>query len=300
MKETIFITGGDGFLGKILTSKLENMNHTVHTFDLTNGEDILNIDQLFQKLQKSGAKKLIHLAAIADLYIMKNNPETSNKVNIQGTQNVIHVCDQLGVTCYFSSTCCCYGNHHSIEPSHEESPLNPTEIYAISKMKGEEIIKKGKSFCILRLATFYGPTMRSSIVQSVFLRAVMENKDLQIHGDGKQTRTYTHVEDIASGIIIVVLNEKVIPVVNISVDKSYSVLEVAEFAQKIVGNKVNMIHGKDREGQIFREEIDNTLLKSLGWKPKFDLFEGMMDTFEGLKRYSKWEINMINMDVRFY
>jgi UDP-glucose 4-epimerase len=284
MSETIFVTGGDGFLGRLLKAKLESMNHVVITFDLTANEDILNYDQLFHKLKLSGAKKLIHLAAIADLYIMKSNPDNSNKVNIEGTQNVMRVCDELGVTCFFSSTCCCYGNSdHSSGPSHEQSPLNPTEIYAESKMKGEEIVKKGKSFCIMRLATFYGPTMRSSLVQSVFLRAVMKNEDIQIHGDGMQTRTYTHVDDIVSGIITVVLSEKVFPIVNISNDKSYSVLDVAEFSQKIVGKKVNMVHVKDREGQIYREEIDNTLLKSLGWSPTYDLYEGMVDTFKGFQ-----------------
>jgi nucleoside-diphosphate-sugar epimerase len=60
-------------------------------------------------------------------------------------------------------------------------------------------------------------------------------------------------------------------------------LDVAEFSQKIVGKKVNVVHVKDREGQIYREEIDNTLLKSLGWSPTYDLYEGMVDTFKGFK-----------------
>lgn len=280
--KNVLVTGGEGFLGEKLVASLRERGHTVATYDFVSGKDICNKDQFRASLAECGAKEVIHLAAQADLYKMKAHPEISEKVNIEGTRNVLSVCDELGARCLFASTCCAYGNNEC-HPSNEESPLCPTEIYAKSKKKGEAIVNEfGKPHCSLRLATFYGPTMRAALVHAVFLDRVHRGQELLVHGTGKQTRTYTHVDDVVSGIVAVLECDKYAPAVNISHDESWSVYDVAKFAMEAVGHEVPMRNVEEREGQIFTEEIDNSLLRSMGWKARWSLKEGMADSYRGM------------------
>lgn len=87
------------------------------------------------------------------------------------------------------------------------------------------------------------------------------------------------MDDVCSGIVAVLQSNKYLPVVNISTDESQSVLELARIACNVVGVEVAIIHGEDRKGQIFDEQIDNTLLKSIGWTPKYTLAEGMKHSY---------------------
>ena len=75
---------------------------------------------------------------------------------------------------------------------------------------------------------------------------------MKVHGSGKQTRTYTHVGDIVSGLVHILESEQWYPVINVSTDISYSVLEVAEMVKEVTGNIVDVVHTKDRHGQIFK------------------------------------------------
>lgn len=279
----VMVTGGEGFLGAQVVADLRSRGHECHTYDFVSGQDILDKAQFLAALVASKATSCIHLAAVADLYIMKAQPERSERINIDGTKNVIDCCVEAGVRCLFASTCCAYGNNEC-HPSNEDSPLCPTEIYAKSKKTGETFINAaGAPHTCLRLATFYGPTMRMALVMGVFLDLVHRGKDLKVHGSGLQTRTYTYVEDIVSGIRTVLENDQVhFPAVNISTDVSVNVLEVAEYAMRAVGQRVKLEHGEDRAGQIFIEEIDNTRLRSLGWKPSRTFEQGMADSYAGL------------------
>lgn len=278
--ECVLVTGGDGFLGKRLIPVLQAAGFRTATYDITKKQDILNPEQFRSAVVETGATSVIHLAAIADLYIMRNNPEQSNRINIEGTRNVVTVCNELGARMLFASTCCAYGNN-DCHPSNEDSPLCPTEVYAQSKKEGEQILSEfGAPHVSLRFATFYGPQLRMSLVVAVFLDAVHRGQAIKVHGDGLQTRTYTYVDDIVSGILTVLQNkEPYYSAVNISTDVPVSVLDVAEAAMATVGQRVDVIHTPDRPGQILREYIDNSRLCKMGWRPSRSFQQGVDDTY---------------------
>ena len=131
----------------------------------------------------------------------------------------------------------------------EESPLAPTEVYAESKAEAEQLFyDKLDKHAILRLATFYGPNMRTSLATSIFIEALKNDEQISIHGTGLQTRCYTHVEDIASGIIAVMDSNKN-GIYNISSDEEMNVIDLIEIIAGIMGKTAKTVHVGDRFGQ---------------------------------------------------
>ena len=163
--------------------------------------------------------------------------------------------------------------------------MNPTEIYAESKKISEELIRKSNcTYSLMRLATFYGPQMRKSLATHMFIEKALNNEIVTIHGNGKQTRCYTHVEDIATGIRVLLEQIKLPPIINIASNESVSVLELLDLIKQLTNKNIKTDLVTDREGQIYNSNIDCTLLKSLGWKTKWTLKEGMQQCIQYLKR----------------
>ena len=283
------ITGASGFLGKRLRRQLRQKNHEVFCYDITLGYNILFKDQLETIIKDWQPNAIIHLAACSDLNIYRQKPEVSRKVNIEGTSNILKLCEKYDVRLLFASTCCCYGNNN-VYPSNEESPLAPTEPYAISKRESEEeILKIGLPHCCMRLATFYGPEMRAALAPGVFLDKAHNNQTIKIHGDGKQTRTLTYVDDIVSGIILIAESEPKHTLLNVTTEEIVSVLDMVRIAKEVTGNHVNVEHVEDREGQIYKEVISSKRLQEMGWKPKVSFEEGMKLSYEYYKKNkNKW------------
>lgn len=270
----ILVTGSEGFLGKILTNKLLLQGHEIIPYDISLGKDILDFKQLYEDM--SNCDVCIHLAAIADLYIAEANPELTLDINVKATEKLIQFANELDVRILFSSTVCAYGNNGE-DISTESSQLAPTEVYAKSKVEAEKMFYNDlEKHCILRLATFYGPNMRESLAVSVFINSILSGKEIRIHGNGLQTRCYTHVEDICSGIITV-LNSKANGIFNISTEEETSVIELIELICKISNIEAKKILVPDRFGQIVRSKISSEKLQKLGWKPKYNIELGLLE-----------------------
>lgn len=270
----ILVTGSEGFLGKILTKKLLLEGHEIVPYDISLGKDILDFKQLYKDM--SNCDVCIHLAAIADLYIAEANPELTSEINVKATEKMIQFANELDVRILFSSTVCAYGNNGE-DISTESSQLAPTEVYAKSKVEAEKMFyNELEKHCILRLATFYGPNMRESLAVSIFINSILNDKEIKIHGNGLQTRCYTHVEDICSGIITV-LNSKANGIFNISTEEETSVIELIELICKISNREAKKIFVPDRFGQIVRSKISSEKLQKLGWKPKYNLELGLFE-----------------------
>lgn len=286
----IIVTGGTGFLGKRICRKLIIGNHTVFTYDIVDGYDILNTEQLKKIFIEFKPECIIHLAACADLNIFVKKPEISYKINVIGTRNILNLCEKYNVRLLFASTCCCYGNNDT-HPTDETSPTCPTEPYAKSKKESEkDILAVGLPHCCMRLATFYGPEMRAALAPAVFIDKCHKNETIEIHGSGKQTRTMTYVDDIVRGIVTIAESDPKYTIINVTTEEITSVMDMINHAKNITGNNVKCINVKDREGQIHEEMIYSKRLQSLGWKWETTFKEGMIKSYE----YYKNNNNMWN------
>jgi UDP-glucose 4-epimerase len=280
----IVVTGGTGFLGKRLCRKLKEHSHDIFSYDIVEGYDILNKEQLEKVFKEFKPTTIIHLAACADLNIFADKPEISHKINVIGTRNILNLCDEYKVRLLFASTCCCYGNNNT-HPTDEESPLCPTEPYAKSKQESEidiirSVANNGMHHCLMRLATFYGPEMRPALAPAIFLEKAHNNETIEIHGNGEQTRTMTFVDDIVSGIVTITESESKPLIVNVTTEETVSVLDMVRMAKEITGNDTKVVHVTDRKGQIYKEVILSKVLQSMGWKPKNTFFEGMKKSYD--------------------
>ena len=141
----------------------------------------------------------------------------------------------------------------------------------------------------MRLATFYGPEMRGALAPAIFIDKAHNNENIQIHGDGKQTRSITYVDDIISGIILIAESEPKHTIINVTRDDNINVLEMARIAKEVTGNDVEIEYVNDREGQIYKEDISSKRLQEMGWKPKVSFEEGMKLSYEYYKNNNnKW------------
>lgn len=288
----ILVTGGDGFLGKHLMMVLKAKGHVVTSYDILSGKDIFDSKQLDKAVK--GKDIVFHLAAVADLNHARANPRLAVDLNIIGTANVVEACTKHKVVLNYISTCCVYGNQ-DVHPISEKNHPRPTELYAHTKLAGEQVILGyaahfGLKYNILRVATFYGSEMRGALVQAVFLRKALKNEPLLIHGTGKQTRTYTHVADIVDGLVRVVDKGIINQIVNITSEEETSVLDLAKLAISITGSKSKLRFVKDREGQIYKEHHNTAKArKILGWEAKVALADGLKDLHEWIKNNPELE-----------
>ena len=270
----VLITGSEGFLGRALCDLIETeAEHTVLRYDIQLGQNVLDAQQL--DLAMNGVDACIHLAAVADLYIAEEDPGRTQKINVEATRRVLDACNRHDVRLLFASTACAYGNNGQ-EQSDENAPLAPTEVYASSKAAAEDLFAGLlKKHCILRQATFYGQGMRRSLATSVFLNGLLNGETLKVHGDGLQTRCYTHVDDVARGILCV-LNSQENGIFNIASEDEVSVLDLIDLLAKVTDKKPKLEFVPDRFGQIRKSNISSKRLNALGWFPKFTLEDGLI------------------------
>jgi nucleoside-diphosphate-sugar epimerase len=289
-KNKILITGGKGFLGKRLISALVKKGCKIKSFDILDGQDITKPQQIERAIKNSDI--VMHLAAVADLNYAREHPKETMDVNILGTINVLEGCRKHKKDLIFTSTCCVYGNPDT-HPVDENTFPKPTEIYAHSKLAGEHLILGyskhfGIKYNILRLATFYGPEMRSALAPYIFLSKAMKGEPIEIHGTGKQTRTFTYVDDIVDGMVAVLESGIWNEIINITTEEETSVLKLAKLAMKIVGKKVPLKFVADRPGQIKKEQILARKAKKLfDWKAKISMEEGLKLSYEWMKTLKK-------------
>ena len=205
----------------------------------------------------------------------------------------MEACARHHIPLHFVSTCCVYGNTLD-HPSHEDGIKVPTEIYAVTKLLSEDLIKEYSrwydlKYNILRYGTVYGPGMRGELAVAIFINQAMLGMPITIDGDGKQTRCQIYIDDIVDGTVKLLESGLMNRIINFTTDEELSVLEIAKIIQETVGTTNHELQFyPDRPGQIRRELIDiGYAWNTLGWWPKIDFREGVKRTVEWFREMNK-------------
>lgn len=316
----ILITGVAGFIGSNLAAELLNQGNQVVGIDnLSHGfllnlepfidhphfrffqEDICNLEAVMNAAK--GCQAIIHLAA----YKIPRYSDALDTltINAHGSENVMRAAVAYQAKLLLASTSDVYGKNPD-PPFREDSfmvigsPQVRRWAYAVSKMFEEQLAfayheRYGIDIVILRFFGGYGRNQNLSWwggPQAVFIEAALEKQPLPVHGDGKQTRSFTHVSDHVAGIIAALHNPKANNFVfNLGNTHEISIEDLAKLIWSLIWEKeepkIQYIpyetFGKYED--VLRRVPDIQLARQiLGFEPKVDLVSGLLDTIEWQKQ----------------
>ena len=293
------VTGGSGFIGSHVVDELREKEINVRVFDMvlpTLRKDveyyhgsILNLEAL--RMAMPEVDIIFHLAAVANVKDVFEEPHYSESVNTRGTINVLEAAKRSKCVkrVVYGSTVWVYGDIE-VEKVDEETPLPPpSHLYTATKIASEYYCKcysklYGLGTTILRYGVPYGPRARPEGVIPSFVEKASRGDPLTIAGDGLQYRKFVYVEDLAEGNVLALKSIAENKIYNLEGSETITIVQIAETIRKIIGN-VEITYGDKRPGDFKGKEISNRkALKEIGWKPKV--------TFEkGLRKYIEWYKN---------
>ena len=248
-------------------------NSLVETFWIVDAINIkMDVNDPALKNAVTGIDRIFHLAADISIPYSIKNPVGTYSNNVHGLLNVLEVARKSDIkNVVFSSTAAIYGLTDKVcVETDTPDPLNP---YSVSKLAGEHLMKMyhdlyGIQTASLRYFNAYGPrqsdTGQYAPVVGIFQKQKENNSALTIVGDGKQTRDFVHVYDIADANILLAESDAT-GVYNVGTGVEYSVNQIANMISDVQRNI------PPRVGEARRSLSDSSKLRSLGWEPKIKL-----------------------------
>ena len=297
--DTAVITGGAGFIGSYIAEKLvENGTDTKVIDNLVTGKkenlskcfdqdnfsfleyDLGNLNGIEDHL--GDADILFHFAADPEVRTGYSKPEDSFEQNIVNTFNLLQKIKQSKIKkIVFASSSSVYGDAKIIPTNEEYGPLSPISHYGASKLACEAMVS---SFChnyniegvILRPANVIGLRGRHGLIWDLVHKLKINQDELELLGDGKQTKSFIHISDAIDGIFFSLNNlQDKVEVFNLGSEDSVEIMDVAKIVCKNMGLneiKINLTGGVDDgrgwKGDIRIAHLDITKLKNSGWIPK--------------------------------
>ena len=291
------VTGGAGFIGSHVVDALLARGDEVHVVDsfatgkrervpaeaTLHERDIREpLDELFQDIRPEA---VFHLAAQADVRVSVERPDYDAAVNVGGTIRVLEAARPVGAQLVFSSTGgAIYGERTS--PAPEDARREPLAPYGTSKLCGEEYLATynrlyGTSHVSLRFGNVYGPRQDphgEAGVVAIFLGLLRAGTAPKIFGDGRQTRDYVYVGDVAQATLAAVGQAG--GVFNVGTGIETSVIDLFAACRTVADVEVEAEHAPARAGELQRSVLDPSLAASaLGWRPETSLDEGLRATW---------------------
>jgi UDP-glucose 4-epimerase len=316
MTDSVLITGGAGFIGRSLISKLIELNPDLHirvldNFSVGSPEDLQDVCSVqdwaggiaagvhivrgdirdFSCVQAAteGVGCIVHLAANTGVGPSVEEPRFDMESNVIGTLNMLEAARHSGVNKFvFASSGAPAG---AVEPPiHEEIAPHPVSPYGASKLAGEGYCSAyyhsfGINTIALRFGNVYGPnSAKKSSVVAKFIRQAMSDETCEIYGSGVQTRDYIYIDDLVSAIICAMQRPVGGEVFQIAVGAEVTLLELVEKIRASLiryGIDMRVTNTDLRIGDVLRNYADIRKAREvLGWEPQFDLQHGLDKTVE--------------------
>ncbi len=302
----VLVTGGAGFIGSHVVDLLLKKGYNVSIVDdlstgrvenLNTKAKFFNLDICDKKLRNVFKKEkfdfVVHHAAHINVRNSVKNPMFDANSNILGSINLLECCRDFKIRkiVYASTGGAIYGEPEYL-PADEKHPVKPLCPYGISKHVVEhylELYQKlyGINFVALRYANVYGPRqdpLGEAGVVAIFTGKYLKNEIPTIFGDGKQTRDFVYVRDVAESNLLS-LEKNISGIFNIGTGIETSVNDLSKKLEKITKSKVKAKHGSAVPGEVRRIALDIKLAKKvLGWRPKIKLDAGMKETVEWTRK----------------
>ncbi|MBI5345831.1 MAG: SDR family oxidoreductase [Chlamydiae bacterium] len=318
------VTGGAGFIGSHLVDLLLKEGHQVLVIDNLSGgwmknlteaiknprftfieADIRDKEKIFPLFE--GIDWVFHLAAKADIVPSIENPREYFETNVDGTFNVLEAARAHHIKRFvYAASSSCYGIP-KIYPTPETSKVSLEYPYALTKFLGEELVlhfeKVYKMPSVsLRFFNVYGPRSRTTgvygAVFGVFLAQKLNNKPFTVVGDGKQTRDFTFVTDVAKAVYTAAKSDISGEIFNVGSSGHYSVNRLVE----LLGGDVVYIPKRPGEPDCTFADIAK-IKKTLNWQAEVSFEEGvkkLLEKIDDFKDAPLWDTKSIQEATKLW
>ncbi len=301
------VTGGAGFIGSNVVHHLVGRGERARVLDnFSTGrrENLAGLDGRVDVVEADlcdreavaravkGVRYILHFGALPSVIRSVEDPWSANAVNIDGTLNLLLAARDAGVErVVFSSSSSVYGDT-PVLPKHEDMTPMPLSPYALHKLAGEHYCRMfyhlyGLKTFSLRYFNVFGPRQNPksdyAAVIPLFIRAYLEDRAPVIHGDGKQTRDFTFVEDIISANMACchAPDRAAGGFYNVAWGNRISINELADTIAGILGKSMKPVHDAARAGDVRDSQADARRAKEfLGWEPRISFDEGLARTIQ--------------------
>ena len=315
----ILVTGGVGFIGHNVVSRLEDLGHDVLIIDnMTNygiiPEDEINylygerskkiysvcypydienaipIDRTFDSFKPD---IVIHLASFPRQKVVNSNPSFGARVMIEGLLNLCEAAKRNNVARFvYVSSSMVYGDF--ADNVAEDAECKPQGMYGIMKLAGEWLVKDyydsgAFDYTVIRPSAVYGPCDVEDRVVSKFLLAALRDETIMVNGP-EEALDFSYVDDVADGIVAATLSHDTAnKCYNVTRGASRTLLEAAELAVKIAGKGTIQVRDRDLAFPSRGALNIDAARQDFGFDPKVDIEEGFRRYYEYLCSSPFWK-----------
>lgn len=307
------VTGGAGFIGSNLCERLLAEGHAVWAFDDLNdfydpafkrrniGQlqslarpftfvhgDISNRADLAEVFGGVAFDQVIHLAARAGVRPSLLDPALYQRVNVEGTVNVLEEARGRGVKkVVIASSSSVYGVNAKVPFAESDPIFSPISPYAASKLACEALGHVyhhiyGMDIAMLRFFTVYGPRQRPDLAIFKFAKLMLAGKSIPVFGDGSTARDYTFVSDTVDGIVACTRRDLGFEIFNLGESQTVKLSYLVELLEKELGVKAVVDRQPMQPGDVPLTFADiRKAERMLGYDPRIKIEEGMA-------RFARW------------
>jgi len=315
-KDTILITGADGFIGSHLTEALVRLGYKVRAFVLYNSfnswgwldqcaDDVKGNFEVFVgdirdphgvKVAMIGCDVVLHLAALIAIPYSYHSPDTYVDTNIKGTLNVLQAARELGISkVIHTSTSEVYGTAQFV-PITEQHPLQGQSPYSATKIAADQLAFSfyasfGLPVIIVRPFNTYGPRQSARAVIPTIISQIANGKRQIKLGAISPTRDFNYVQDTVAGFISAMNSVQGLgEVVNFGSNFEISIGDTAQLIAEAMNVEIEIITEEIRlrpaDSEVERLWADNAKAKRLfDWEPAYGSREGFK---RGIAETAEW------------
>ena len=310
MPPRALVTGGAGFIGShIADALLDRGHHVVVLDDLSSGrrENVPSAAEFVQLdvrtpdaarvIREGGFDVVLHQAAQIDVRKSVVDPVADASINILGALNLleaVRAANSRPRVVFASTGGAIYGDFVT-PPNVEDFAKDPESPYGIAKLSVELYLAyygrlHGLEGAVLRYANVYGPRQDphgEAGVVAIFCNRLLEGKPLTVFGDGRQTRDYVHVKDVAAAnvaaatVALPSAGRLDVRAMNVGTGIETDVLTLAETLRRVSGREARIEFAPARPGEQLRSAVNIAKSRQvLGWTPQRTLETGLKETFD--------------------
>ena len=301
MPKKIFVTGAMGFIGTHWCKKLLGEGFKVYGLDIKKNtikdknfkfykDSVFNY-KLLEKLIKN-SDYVCHFAGIAEPKKYITNTTQVINLTVKPSFKIVELCEKYRKKLFFTSTSEVYGKSENVPfNENDDRLLGSTSYsrwcYSTAKSLVEHLIiaygiEKNLNYVIFRLFNVYGPGIKGRVVDNFLDKAIIEKKNIEINGNGEQTRCFLYIDDCIDAFFKIFKSKTTKEIFNVGENKEVKIKDLAKLIINLTGSKSRIIYRsnqmtKYRGFQDIKRRVPNNkkLKKFISWKPLYSLEYGL-------------------------